>query len=61
VISDEASARYALSFITPTGPRDGAPGGEPPQALAGPLAQLEIGRAAEDMDRLEAELQEGRR
>jgi len=61
VISDEASARYALSFINPSGPRDGAPGGEPPTALAGPLARLEIERASQDMDRLEAEIQEGRR
>ena len=49
-------ANYALGIITPPGPPDGAPGGEPPQALAGPLAQLEIDRAAQDMDRLEADL-----
>ena len=52
-------AAYALGIITPPGPRDGAPGGEPPEALAGPLAQLEMDRAAQDMDRLEAELQGG--
>jgi HK97 family phage prohead protease len=49
-------AAYALGIITPPGPRDGAPGGEPPKALAGPLAQLEMDRAAADMDRLEADL-----
>jgi HK97 family phage prohead protease len=54
------AAAYALGIITPSGPPDGAPGGEPPKALAGPLAQLDIDRAAADMDRLEAELQEGR-
>jgi HK97 family phage prohead protease len=57
--SDDAAA-YALGIISPPGPPDGAPGGEPPQALAGPLAQLDVNRAAADMDRLEAELQEGR-
>jgi HK97 family phage prohead protease len=56
---DDAAA-YALGIITPPGPPDGAPGGEPPQALAGPLAQLDMDRAAEDMDRLEAELQSAR-
>jgi HK97 family phage prohead protease len=55
------AAAYALSIITPpSGPPDGAPGGEPPRALAGPLAQLDIDRAAADMDRLEAELQSAR-
>jgi hypothetical protein len=56
------NANYALDILAAiSGPHDGAPGGEPPDtALAGPLAQLEIDRAAADMDRLEAELQEGR-
>lgn len=49
-------AAYALGIITPPGPHDDAPGGEPPKALAGPLAQLETDRAAQDMDRLEADL-----
>jgi HK97 family phage prohead protease len=57
--TDDAAA-YALGIITPSGPPDGAPGGEPPQALAGPLAQLDMERAAADMDRLEAELQSAR-
>jgi HK97 family phage prohead protease len=53
---DEA-AEYALAVIAkPSGPPDGAPAGEPPQALAGPLAQLEIERAAHEQDRLEAEI-----
>jgi HK97 family phage prohead protease len=56
---DDAAA-YALGIITPPGPPDGAPGGEPPPALAGPLASLEIEREAASMDRLEAELQSAR-
>ncbi|HEY5985585.1 MAG TPA: HK97 family phage prohead protease [Streptosporangiaceae bacterium] len=53
------AASYALSVIAkPPGPRDGAPGGEPPgKALAGPLAALEVEREAKEMDRLEAEIQ----
>lgn len=52
------AAEYALNVIAkPSGPHDGAPGGEPPdEALAGPLAQLEIERAAQEMDRLEADI-----
>ncbi len=54
-----AAADYALSVIAkPSGPPDGAPGGEPPAALAGPLAPLEIEREAKEMDRLEAEIQD---
>jgi HK97 family phage prohead protease len=54
------NAAYALAVITPSGPPDGAPGSDSPdQALAGPLAQLEMDRAATEMDRLEAELQGG--
>jgi HK97 family phage prohead protease len=41
-----------------TGPPDGAPGGEPPQALAGTIAALETQRARNQMDRLQAELTE---
>lgn len=54
------AAGYALSVIAkPSGPHDGAPGSDPPeQALAGPLAQLEVEREAADMDRLEAEIQD---
>src|SRR5258707_8657176 len=48
------AAAYALAVINPPpGAPDGAPGGEPPKALAGPLAQLDMDRAAADMDRLE--------
>jgi HK97 family phage prohead protease len=55
----ESGAAFAAALIAkPSGPRDGAPGGEPPDvALAGPLAQLEIDRAAREQDRLEAEIQ----
>lgn len=57
----DSSAEYALSIITPSGSRDGAPGGDSPGvALAGPLAQLDIDRAAADMDRLEAEIHRAR-
>jgi len=53
------AADYALSVIArPSGPPDGAPGGEPPAALAGPLAPLEVEREAKEMDRLEAEIQD---
>jgi HK97 family phage prohead protease len=41
-----------------TGPPDGAPGGEPPTALAGTIAALETQRARNQMDRLQAELTE---
>jgi HK97 family phage prohead protease len=52
------AARYAHAIIAkPSGPHDGAPGGEPPGvALAGPLAPLEVERAAQEMDRLEADI-----
>ena len=49
-----ASLRAAARERPSRDPR--APGGEPPKALAGPLAQLEMDRAAADMDRLEADL-----
>src|SRR5260370_40192938 len=35
------AAAYAVSFLTPPGPRDGAPDGEPPGALAYPQQLLE--------------------
>jgi HK97 family phage prohead protease len=51
------AAEYALSIISKTPePPDGALGGEPPQALAGPLDVLDIERAGADQDRLEAEI-----
>jgi HK97 family phage prohead protease len=54
----DTAAAYALAIAKPpSGPHDGAPGGEPPTgALAGPLAQLEIEQAAREQDRLEAEI-----
>jgi HK97 family phage prohead protease len=51
---DDGSA-YALRIISP-GPRDGAPGGTPPVARAGPLATLEYAKASNELDQLEAEL-----
>lgn len=53
--SDDAAA-YALRLITPPGPRDGAPDGKPPSALAYPQQLLESARQQADLDQLEAEI-----
>jgi HK97 family phage prohead protease len=52
----DGAAAYALRLITPPGPRDGAPDGEPPQALAYPQQLLAAASQQADLDRLEAEI-----
>lgn len=52
---DDAAA-YALRLINPPGPRDGAPDGKPPQALADPRIPLELARQNAEADRLEREI-----
>lgn len=47
---------YALEFLTQTGPSDGTPSGEPPQALPAPLVILEHERTSAEMAELEADL-----
>jgi HK97 family phage prohead protease len=56
-------AAYQLSAAAPVGTADDgpppvAPGGEPPSALAGHIAQLETERARNQWDRLEADLRD---
>jgi HK97 family phage prohead protease len=53
------STAYALRIISPE-PRDGALGGTPPVARAGPLAPLELSKALSELDQLEAELKGAR-
>jgi HK97 family phage prohead protease len=53
------SVAYALRIISPE-PRDGALGGTPPVARAGPLAPLEMAKALSELDQLEAELKGAR-
>jgi HK97 family phage prohead protease len=45
---------YALSILT--GPPDGAPTGDPPNALPGPLVELEQQRSIAEIDALEADI-----
>lgn len=49
-------AAYAESFLH--GPPDGAPAGEPPDALPGPLAALELERFNTQVAAVEAEIQQ---
>jgi HK97 family phage prohead protease len=49
-------AAYALRLITPPGPRDGAPDGEPPTALAYPQQLVASATDKADLDRLEADI-----
>lgn len=54
---DAAAAEYALSIISkPSGPPDGAPGAEPPEALVDPLQALETQRYRDDLSQLEAQV-----
>jgi HK97 family phage prohead protease len=50
------AAAYAASFLTPPGPRDGAPEGEPPGALAYPQQLLESLKDEAAFDALEAQI-----
>ena len=50
------AAAYAASFLAPPGPRDGAPDGEPQDALAYPQKLLESVRDQADLDALEAQI-----
>lgn len=52
-IEDDA---YAVSFLNRTGPPDGAPTGEPPDALPGQLAALERDRSNAQIDSIESEM-----
>jgi HK97 family phage prohead protease len=50
-------AAYAAGFLARlSGPRDGAPDGKPPEALADPRIPLEVARQDAEADRLEAEI-----
>jgi HK97 family phage prohead protease len=50
------AAAYAVSIIRPPGPRDDAPAGEPPAALAYPSQVLESLATQADLDALEAQI-----
>ena len=50
------AAAYAASFLSPPGPRDGAPEGEPPGALAYPQQLLESLKDEAAFDALEASI-----
>jgi HK97 family phage prohead protease len=54
--AEQDAASYALGFLTPPGPRDGAPDGEPPGALAYPQKLLESARDQAALDALEAKI-----
>jgi hypothetical protein len=54
--AEQDPAAYAVGFLAPPGPRDGAPDGEPPDALAYPHQLLESVRDQAAMDALEAQI-----